>query len=466
MMRLVKSAALLVLSLLSFHGGLARYDQVAVAAGQIAIAQDHPTLLKLPPALRDRGRLILAEPDEDTRADLVEALADDDALGALDFLLTVLDTDPSADVRENIVDELEEVDDPRVDPALERRVLVDSDLDIALASLELLRGRATLPLMRLLEGRLEAERKGGSADAITRLAAEQERWTTVVRGGLLPTFFQTPPALFSVKPSGQPIRVLAFGDFGDGNEPQKRVAAAMLRYHQQHRFDFGITLGDNFYPTGMASPTDPRWPTWWSALYDPLQIPFYATLGNHDWNQPNSPAAEILFSHHSPSWRMPAAYYTFEAGPVQFFALDTDIISEAQLLWLRTALDQSRATWKVVYGHHPIYSAGQHEDNEEKIGQLLPVLRGRADLYLAGHDHDMQHLKPEGGLHFFVAGTGGKLRTIEPGPRSLFAASAHGFAVLEADAQALTVTFVKEDLSSPYSYSLNRAQPGSPRPAP
>ena len=75
----------------------------------------------------------------------------------------------------------------------------------------------------------------------------------------------------------------------------------------------------------------------------------------------------------------------------------------------------------MVYGHHPIYSEGQHEDNNQKIAQLLPVLKDRADVYLAGHDHDMQHLKPEGRLHFFVAGSGGKLRTIEPGPRSLFA---------------------------------------------
>jgi hypothetical protein len=427
------------------------------SATQSPISVDDARLIRLPPHLRDQGRLILAEPDEDKRADLAESLAEKDPIGALDFLLTLLDSDPSADVRENIVDELEEVDDPRVEPALRRRVLVDADVDIALAALDLLRARASAPLMRLLEQRLEAERKGGAPEAIGRFVAEQERWTTLVRGGLLPTFFQRPPALFSVKPAAQPIRVLAFGDFGDGGEPQKRVAAAMLRYHQQNSFDFAITLGDNFYPSGMNSPTDPRWETWWSALYDPLKIPFYASFGNHDWNQPNGPAAEILFSDRSPTWRMPAAYYTFQAGPVQFFALDTDIISEAQLAWLIAELDKSRAPWKVVYGHHPIYSEGQHEDNNQKIAQLLPVLKDRADVYLAGHDHDMQHLKPEGRLHFFVAGSGGKLRTIETGPRSLFARSANGFAVLEADSQKLTMTFVETDLTSPYTYTLNRA---------
>jgi 3',5'-cyclic AMP phosphodiesterase CpdA len=433
-------------------------SQGASSAGQFPVAAADERLAKLPAALRERGRRILAETDEEKRADLAEELAETDALGALDFLLALLDSDPSADVREEIVDELEDVPDPRVGPALEKRVLADPDIDIALASLELLRARAEAPLLKLLEQRFDHERKSGNDQTIRRLVREQERWTTVVRGGLVPTFLQQPPPVFAVAPPQQPVRVLAFGDYGDGSEAQRLVAAAMLRYHRERPFDFAVTLGDNFYPSGMESPADPRWQTWWSALYDPLKIPFYATLGNHDWNQPNSPAAEVLFSRESPSWRMPATYYTFTAGPVQFFALDTDIISEAQRLWLTAELDRSGAAWKVVYGHHPIYSEGQHEDNNVKIEQLLPVLKDRADVYLAGHDHDMQHLAPEGRLHFFIAGSGGKLRTIEPGARSLFARSANGFAVIEADARTLTVTFVETDLSAPYKYTLTRAQ--------
>jgi tartrate-resistant acid phosphatase type 5 len=452
----------LVLSLVTSVVLSGAIGQDASQAGQLPVAPADERLAKLPPALREQGRRILAEPDEDRRADLVEELAETDALGALDFLLALLDSDPSADVREDIVDELEEVSDPRVGPALERRVLADPDLEIALTSLEVLRARSEAPLLRLVEQRLDGERKTGNAEAIGRLVREQERWTTVVRGGLLPTFLQTPPPVFAVAPPQKTVRVLAFGDYGDGSEAQRLVAAAMLRYHREHPFDFAVTLGDNFYPSGMESPADPRWQTWWSALYDPLKIPFYATLGNHDWNQPNSPAAEVLYTRESTSWRMPATYYTFTAGPVQFFALDTDLISEAQRLWLTAELDRSPATWKVVYGHHPIYSEGQHEDNNVKIEQLLPVLKDRADVYLAGHDHDMQHLAPEGRLHFFIAGSGGKLRTIEPGPRSLFARSANGFAVIEADARTLTVTFVEPDLTAPYTYTISSTA-GSPK---
>jgi hypothetical protein len=92
-----------------------------------------------------------------------------------------------------------------------------------------------------------------------------------------------------------------------------------------------------------------------------------------------------------------------------------------------------------------------------KITQLLPVLKNRADIYLAGHDHDMQHLTPEGRLHFFVAGSGGKLRPIEPGPRSLFARSANGFAVLEIERDKLRFLFVDAAGPELYRYELSGA---------
>jgi tartrate-resistant acid phosphatase type 5 len=427
-----------------------RRQAPAPAKSQPAAAR----IAALPAPLRARAKAALAEPDEAKRGDAIEELMEADPVATLDLALALFEEDSSPVVRAEILDEFEDNPDPRIGPVLERRLLLDPDPKIAVAALEVLRRRATLPLLGLLERRIRDVRAGGDAAQLRQLAEEHERWTTVVRGGLLPTFMQQPPPLFAAAPAGWPVRVLAFGDFGDGSDAQKKVAAAMLGYHAHRRFDFAVTLGDNFYSIGMASPDDERWKTWWSDLYDPLRIPFYATLGNHDWGQPNSPAAEIVFSQKSPSWRMPAAYYTYTAGAAQFFALDTDVISEKQLLWLTEALDASRARWKIVYGHHPIYSEGQHEDNNTKIDQLLPVLRDRADLYLAGHDHDMQHLKPEGRLHFFVAGSGGKLRPIEPGPRSLFARSAHGFAVLEIQADSLSVAFVGIDGEELYRYQL------------
>src|SRR5262249_5637201 len=149
-----------------------------------------------------------------------------------------------------------------------------------------------------------------------------ERWISLVRGAMLPAFLRVTPPVFSVTDQGS-IRVVAFGDFGTGTPEQQQVAAQMLASHRQKPFDFGITVDDNFYEVGMESVTDPRWKTWWEQLYGPLNIVYYPVLGNHDWYHFDSPAAELLYSGHSSSWRMPSPYYTFVAGPVQFFALDT-----------------------------------------------------------------------------------------------------------------------------------------------
>jgi tartrate-resistant acid phosphatase type 5 len=253
---------------------------------------------------------------------------------------------------------------------------------------------------------------------------------------------EQPPVILA---ADRPVRVLAFGDFGDGSWGQMRVAGAIARHNRREPLDFGITLGDNFYPKGLVDLLDPRWQRDWEGLYSRLGIRFYATLGNHDHYSENSPETEIQRSSLSASWCLPKPYYTFTAGPIQFFALDTNPIrkrepsSDEQLEWLDRALAASSARWKVVYGHHPIFSTGPDGNTEEMVGEVLPVLkRHGADVYLAGHEHIMEYLKPEGGLSFFISGAGGhalrRLGKDGDGRRRWAAGKTLGFLVLEAEA--------------------------------
>jgi tartrate-resistant acid phosphatase type 5 len=282
---------------------------------------------------------------------------------------------------------------------------------------------------------------------------------------MLPAFLRTPHAAFSVKAADAPVRALAFGDFGNGSPDQKAVASTIAAYHAVQRFDLAVTLGDNFYSVGMESPSDPRWRTWFEDLYAPLGITFFPALGNHDWGHPDSPAAEVLYSGKTATWRMPAAYYTFTAGPVQFFAIDTQSVAVAQQQrdWLDREIGKSQAKWKVVYGHHPIYSDGNYEDRPDLIETLLPILANRVDVCLAGHDHNLQALAPERGVRFYVAGGGGAgLYDVHPGPRSLFASRSNGFAVIDADAERLSVKLVDNGGAVVYEHVLTRRADGKP----
>ncbi|MGB9604458.1 MAG: metallophosphoesterase [Bryobacteraceae bacterium] len=378
---------------------------------------------------------------EQRRAEVQRKLSQLDE-SAIRDLLQQAAAEPDAGIRRVILQRLARLDRADVREALERHAATDPDAELALFALERLRVQQ---LARIFEKRLALARKQNDARALETLLAEHQRWVTLARGALAPAFLQQPPPVFDAIPARPAVRVMAIGDFGVENDDQRRVALAAAEYHRGRPFDLGLTLGDNFVPDGVLGPADPRWQSGWEGLYGPLGIPFFATSGNHDWGFADSPAGEILYAERSRSWRMPALYYSFRAGPAQFFALATHAMSETQLHWLDRELARSQARWKIVYGHHPIYSYGAHGDTEALNRSLLPLLEGRAQIYLVGHEHMVQHLKPQGGLHFLVAPASGQsARPVKKGPGTLYADSFYGFVVLEIDQRQISVAFVDD----------------------
>jgi tartrate-resistant acid phosphatase type 5 len=429
------------------------YGQTPTTPGQQTFS---PFLEKLSPELRDKAQTLLTETDETKRVRLATELSRQ-PLATLDFLLALLSTEPSVRVRYAIVDNLGRNNSTRVKEMLERFAISDMDANVSRIALERLRLLRNLEMRDLLAKRIASAKEKNDEAGLRILAQEHERWISLVRGTMLPAFLRKSPEKFSVKAEDKAIRVLAFGDFGTGSAAQKKTAAAMLEFHRKTPFDFGITLGDNFYDSGMTSPADARWKTWWEDMYSALGVKFYASLGNHDWVNADSPAAEILYSEKSASWKMPAPYYTFTAGSVQFFALDTNEMSEAQLLWLKEELDKSKAHWKIVYGHHPIYSDGDHGDSLVLKARLLPLLKDKVDMYLVGHDHVVNHIKPENGIQFFVSGgAGAGLYKVTPKERTLFAQSINAFAVIEADAREIKFRFIDADNKPIYECLIDK----------
>ncbi len=175
-----------------------------------------------------------------------------------------------------------------------------------------------------------------------------------------------------------------------------------------------------------------------------------------------------LAGRSSEKWRMPARYYNFSAplgssAPfAEFFALDSNPLTATvsdplpqwnfasygaeQQAWLSDALEASQARWKIALGHHPYVSNGLHGNAGSYASVLVPIAeripitpllpttallpitnllpitafgkpwkdlleaticRQGVDLFLAGHDHDLQWLKPVqscGKTHFIVSG--------------------------------------------------------------
>lgn len=267
-----------------------------------------------------------------------------------------------------------------------------------------------------------------------------------------PISFDPPPEPLRIPvvsiSAGSRVRLAAVGDTGDD---VSRVAAGLRALHSIDPIDAILLLGDNIYPCGVASETDPGW-----SRVEPLRmgVPIYPVLGNHDYGNPVQMAGTtVACGHPSPQsqldksaawsdWRFPARNYRLALGDLEIFLIDTTPIARG---WetsfrgshpsmvirdgLSKVLSESAAPWKIVVGHHMIFSSGHHgrSDNFERrnMRELLPILeRGGVDLYLSGHDHHLEIIGRNQQPQFAISGAGSKLRKIDsraPGePPTLF----------------------------------------------
>ena len=80
------------------------------------------------------------------------------------------------------------------------------------------------------------------------------------------------------------------------------------------------------------------------------------------------------------------------------------------------------------------------------ILQAKPLFeKHHVDAYFAGHDHDLQLLKPVNGVHYIVSGAGGKARSVWWKDNTAFAATNGGFVWLQFNRKAMLIQFLGAD---------------------
>lgn len=280
------------------------------------------------------------------------------------------------------------------------------------------------------------------------------------------TLNEAPANVAALERSGM-LNFLVIGDFGmDGQYEQKTVAKQMALFDKT---DFVVTVGDNFYNNGVKSVGDSQWQTSFENVYtaSALQKDWFAVLGNHDYR--GKPAVEIAYSQASPRWKMPARYYSVvknlpEGGKARFLFIDTtpfvggyygdndyrEVIGQdttAQWQWLEQELANATEDWKIVVGHHPVFSGGiNHGDTPEMVARLQPLLEQYGvQLYLSGHDHALQHLHSSGNaatVDYFISGGGAKANGVAETPELRFGKAEPGFLHLALSKDSLFVDFI------------------------
>ena len=233
------------------------------------------------------------------------------------------------------------------------------------------------------------------------------------------------------------FRFVALGDVGTGNIGQLAIADVMNDSYQQRPFKLVLMTGDNIYEDGDIR----RVGATFSKPYHFLrkqEVPFYAVLGNHDVRT-NNGIDQVNFA----SFNMGGRYYTFTQDMVQFFALDTtnsDADWAAQLDWLEKNLAKSTATWKIVFGHHPLYSSGIHGSSDQLIDELSPLFaRYGVQFYLNGHDHNYERTEPIEGTTYLTVGAGAKTRPVFSSDWTAHSAARLSFATIDVYPERLEI---------------------------
>jgi 3',5'-cyclic AMP phosphodiesterase CpdA len=246
------------------------------------------------------------------------------------------------------------------------------------------------------------------------------------------TLFQRVPARETER-----LHFLAIADSGSGNTSQQAVADRMAELHRRQPVDLVVMAGDNIYPDGNLARVESAFTRPYRALLT-AGVPFHAVLGNHDIRTANGDP-QVSYA----PFGMKGRWYALRRGPVEFFLIDTNVNArwQHQMPWLKKALTASTAPWKVVVGHHPIYSAGFYGDDRSAIARLTPLFRQQGvQLYINGHEHNYERTQPIDGTTYLIVGGGGAtLRRVVANQRTARAASLYSFASITASADLLQI---------------------------
>jgi tartrate-resistant acid phosphatase type 5 len=282
-------------------------------------------------------------------------------------------------------------------------------------------------------------------------------------------------------PSGG-LHLLAIGDFGSGNAHQAAVAHRMAEFAKSLKTPLAavLALGDNFY--GKLTPD--RFRRHFEEMYSPSDFPcpFYACLGNHDYGPKydsgqgrEKAEMQLTYAKENPSsrWKMPAKWYALELPDakkplVKLIVLDgnnyegmlTPQEKIEQQRFLEAELKkETRATWQWMVSHYPLFSAGVKSDNARLIRQWGDQLKAeRFSLYVAGHDHNLQHLQVED-YHpsFVVSGAGGAGLYEIKSPARGYAQRIFGFTHIYVGPDTIQAQFIDTEGNRLHAFKRTRA---------
>jgi predicted MPP superfamily phosphohydrolase len=218
------------------------------------------------------------------------------------------------------------------------------------------------------------------------------------------------------------VSFLFLGDAQTGLQSWGRLLAAAHRRHPA--IDFILLAGD-LVDRGNERTNWDHFFLRAAGVFDCL--PVMPCVGNHEYLDvgPRLYRAFFELPRNGPIGIAKGLVYHFEAGDACFAVLDSTLAAydvaaaQQQAEWLDATLARTRASWKFVMLHHPIYPSHPWRDLPALRERFVPVFdKHHVDFVLQGHDHAYQrtyalkgHARartPAGGTIYLMAVSGDK----------------------------------------------------------
>ena len=184
------------------------------------------------------------------------------------------------------------------------------------------------------------------------------------------------------------------GDAGEVNPTQAMVVEALANSDCSMVWHLG-----DITQLGVQSINDPELQDSFLTPFKPFletEIPFYLTVGNHDYK--GDPAVYLEVAKDYPSIYHPSNFYTKQFGKLCFFALDTTIFDKLyyfykrgdQIRWLAEEVEKlkDQCEFSIAVAHHPLFSSGDRDRANPQLAIFLEnYVFGTFDIYITGHNH-------------------------------------------------------------------------------
>ena len=184
------------------------------------------------------------------------------------------------------------------------------------------------------------------------------------------------------------------GDAGEVNPTQAMVVEALANSDCSMVWHLG-----DITQLGVQSINDPELQDSFLTPFKPFletEIPFYLTVGNHDYK--GDPTVYLEVAKDYPSINHPSNFYTKQFGKLCFFALDTTIFDKlyyfykrgSQIRWLAEEVERMKdqCEFSIAVAHHPLFSSGDRDRANPQLAIFLEnYVFGTFDIYITGHNH-------------------------------------------------------------------------------